>query len=163
MLWERGCIYKEKAKTEKYPAENYPLILQHLWLEGSCISKFLMKKYSQSQEAPNVTGWRQQSFGTRHHRNKKLRWLQNLTRKTQESIEAHLIQRWQRASRRLLNTSFWRLGKYHRGLVRDSLVPACFPTCLLLATARDRIQGEMSYWSFSGTAILSSAVQCNLA
>lgn len=42
------------------------------------------------------------------------------------------------------------------------LLYAAFPASLLLATARDRMQGEMDYWSWSGTAIPISALKQNL-
>lgn len=54
--------------------------------------------------------------------------------------------------------------KNHREvLLCDTIVPVCFPASLLLAIARDRMQGEMDYWSWSGTAIPISPLKQNLA
>lgn len=161
-----AVFYKEEAERQRYPQAKYPLILQNLCLEGSCISKFLMKKSPNNQEASNVTGWWQQTFGTMHCGSKKLRQVQNFTRKIQ-GRKVHwgpFDIKTTTMAQKSAEHCFWRLGKYHREvLLHDSFVPVHFPTCLVLATVRDRIQGKMDYWSLSDTAFPISALKQNLA
>lgn len=80
MLWEHGCIiqrgnWNKDASTGKVHIDFATLLI------GSCVSNFLNKS-PKNQEESNVIGQLQQLSDTGHCGSKKLRWVQNVTRKT---------------------------------------------------------------------------------